>query len=210
MPQTFEDAQKESAEERPEDRGDIFSESTTVSSEESLVERFRDIRDILTIDGKEDVTVAPTEPSEGIEFPEFDIDLSELDTAGLLKTLITEQRDLLQVLIETQITSLERINTMTQFVSPATTITVSGADVTTEEDVATKVIQESVPTRKIFLRASPTNTSDIYLGDGQVEPQKGWVLRAGETLMIPMDYRNQDLYMASEETGQVIQLMGVF
>jgi len=214
MPTTFEEIQDEKASGEAERKdgkpGEIFAEIGDGDTFESLREKYDDLEDFLTSfprRGQEPSDpIPPVGETPGIEFPEFDFDIDQANQTQLLRAMT----ELTQVMSNAQVAMLDRLNTIAQFTRPEEVVTVSGANVNTEADTPTEVISQSVDTRKIYLRASPNNIDDIYLGDDQVEPQKGWVLRPGETLMIRLNFVQQSLYMASETENQVIQILGVF
>lgn len=195
MPRTFEEAQEEKAEERAEEG--YFSESPIRFQGSDLLGRFRDFVDDL-VPFPEPGQI-PDLPGGGDGLPGIDIDIDQ-----------ASQRELLALIAQAQLFALQRLNTITQFVSPPSTVTVSGTNVIDDADEPQQVIEQSVPTRLLHIRADPENTEDIYFGDSDVEPQSGFVLRPGEARLMQIDYRNESLYMASESEDQVVQLLGVF
>lgn len=199
MPKTFEEAQEEEAEERGE-VGEIFQESPLKFEGLGLIERFEQVESFLRSFPRDrpDIPEPPGAPGTGDGLPDIDIDLEEVS-----------QKQLLALLIQVQLSQTQRLNQILQYVSPPTTITVSGIEVLDDADEAHQIIPQSVPTRRIYIRADPQNTAHIWIGDDQVEPQSGFQLRKGEWMSPEIDYRNVPLYATSEEDDQLVQLLGV-
>jgi hypothetical protein len=90
---------------------------------------------------------------------------------------------------------------------------VSGTNAVSVPNNAEPVIPESdqqmVPTRTIFIRANRNNDEPIAFGDDGVAPQSGFVLESGESITIDLDLREAQLWMASEERGQQVHLLGM-
>lgn len=201
MARTFEQAKEEKAVEQGEQRpnfegGDWFPEVSGGEIDGSLLaERFEGITDILRGFPGE----VPGEAPDRVQVP----DLEGLDTPGLLRVIA-------QTLIETLNQQIDIAN----FVSPPSTITVSGTTSIDDDNEAQLVVPSSsgsnIPTRVLFIRNDPSNSDSIYFGDNQVQPQDGFVLEIGEWRAIPLNLAEDDFYMASETENQVVQLLGVF
>lgn len=156
-----------------------------------------------------------TQPDQEVEAPEVDIpsqpdvDLSDLGNQELLRVIA----ETVQVQSNTQISMLSTLFDIFASVRGTRNITIIGAEITDQADVAEEVIseespQDSVLTRKLFVRASNGNTSPIAFGDDQINPQSAFVLNKGEAIELDVDIGRLNLYMASEESGQEVQLLG--
>lgn len=204
MPRTFENAVRERAEERGEEipsfeRGEWFPEVSGELDGDLLAERFADIVDILrAVPGEGPVVPAPDVPDR-VGAP----DLEGLNETGLL-----------QVIAQTLIEQLNVQIDVANAVEPPTAITVSGTNAIDQAEEAELVVPQSdssnIPTRTLFIRNDINNSSSIFFGDDEVQPQDGFVLVVGEWISIPFDLRQNQLWMASEEADQVVQLLGVF
>lgn len=175
---------------------------------EQLSEVASKVRDILGINprfiqpgtegprGREPITRRPTSP------PTLDIDLSELDQRGLLEVIA-------RILIAQTSASFD----IADAVEPFRGISVSGTNVIEEDDEAEEVVPGSsgsnIPTRLLMMKASDNNNAPIFIGDDDIEPNNGWKLERGQSLTISTDLREATLYMASEEDGQLIELLGL-
>jgi hypothetical protein len=106
------------------------------------------------------------------------------------------------------------LNDIAVAVEPFSNITVSGTNSISEPDAAEPVIpnsdEQEIKVRKLFMRSSPDNDEAIWVGDDNVNPENGFVLRKGESKTIHMDSREEVLYMASKDSGNEVQLLGVF
>jgi hypothetical protein len=96
---------------------------------------------------------------------------------------------------------------------PFSRITVSGTNEIQNVDTAEPVVPDSdnieIPTRLLMVKSSDTNTDEIAFGDDETEPSSGFVLAPGESISINVDLRDEALFMASESTGQVVELLGM-
>lgn len=135
----------------------------------------------------------------------IDVNLSQLDQL--------DTRGLMEVLVRVNVAQLAAQFDIADAVEPFTTITVSGTNAIEDADTAEVAVPESddqqIPTRVLFVRASPDNDNKIYFGDDGVQPNSGFVLRPGEFIVYETDLRGEELYMASEEAGEVVQLLGM-
>lgn len=168
---------------------------------EEQVESIRDISEVVP----DDLIPGDEPPDFGRErpgSPGFDIDLGELDNRGLL-----------EVQARAMITMVAALFDVADAVEPMSTITVSGTNAIRVAYNAEPVIPESdqqmVPTRTIFIRSDRDNGEPIAFGDDAVSPQSGFVLESGESITIELDLRNTQLWMASEEAGQQVHLLGM-
>lgn len=96
---------------------------------------------------------------------------------------------------------------------PYSAITVSGTNSIEEADSPELVVPDSedteVPTRTLFVRASTSNKADIFIGDDEVAPSSGYRLGKGEGERIDVNLVDEQLYMASRNAGQSVELLGV-
>lgn len=150
-----------------------------------------------------DIQMPDLENLEDIPFEE----LSDLQLLGIIAQMS-------KVTSQLQVTQLKTLIDIANAVEPNTNITVSGTNTIDDANTTQPVVPESdnqnIPTRKLIMKASTDNNKKIYIGDDDVKPDSGFVLDAGDTREISTDLRGEELYMASEEAGQEIQLMGVF
>lgn len=152
----------------------------------------------------------------GSQFEGVEGDLANLDQSGLLLDIARSNRVILQ-----SMTSLLQINTellSAQFdtlesVEPYRQITVSGVNIIENENETVPVVPESedidIPSRTLFIKASTNNKGEITIGDDEVEPQNGWILRAGEYIVIDDDLSAEVMYMAGNREGDAVELLGV-
>jgi hypothetical protein len=139
------------------------------------------------------------------------------DVAGLLQILISliqSQNSVLGVIANTQVSQLQNLVTVAQNISPNTLVTVTGREVISQSGEPQLIIPQSdqtdIPTRELYVRADSQNTSNIAIGDDAVDPDDGFFLKPGEYERIGVDFREQQLYMASEEAGDAVRLLGLF
>lgn len=144
-------------------------------------------------------------PDIGGRRGQFDLDfgdLSQLDNGGLL-----------EVIARVNIAQLASLFDIADSVEPFQSITVSGTNIIDQPDVAEPVVPESdeelIPTRTLFIKADENNSKRVYFGDDQVDPDSGFALERGESITLDTDLRAEELYMASEDSGQQIQLLGM-
>lgn len=209
MPESYEEATEERA---GEDLGDPepeeeFEPDLRTTSLEELFESVEDITEVVP---------DWLRPEEGI--PETDVpDVGgrrgqlgfDLNISGLSQM---DTRGLLEVMARVNIAQLATMMDIADNIEPFSTITVSGTNAidnaNTEQPVVPQSDTEAIPTRTLFIRASPRNNKPIYFGDDEVQPNSGFVLRAGEFIIWETDLRGEELWMASESDGQIVQLMG--
>lgn len=109
---------------------------------------------------------------------------------------------------------LEALYDILAAVEPFRAITVSGineieADETNEVvPVIPRSDEETIPTRKLFIKASDSNSDLIVMGDNDIQPANGWFLEKGESIGIEFDLREATLYMVGEP-GDQVELLGV-
>lgn len=134
-----------------------------------------------------------------------DIDVSDLD--GL------SDAGLLEVIARVNIAQLAALFDIADAVEPFQNITVSGINAIDDADTAEPVVPESdeeqIPTRTLMVRADRENKAKIYFGDDEVSPDSGFALEAGEYIWIETDLRAEELYMASVNEGETVQLLGL-
>jgi len=144
-------------------------------------------------------------------------DLSNASTNAILTNIagtLHIATSYMQVQSEAQINQLSALASIMQAVQAPSSITVSGSNAINKTDEAEAVIpqskSQSIPTRTLFIRADPDNTDDLYFGDDTIQPDNGWMLHPGESIIIDFDLRDSVLYYASSTTGQAVDLIGVF
>lgn len=210
MVKTFEEATEEEQQEREETehhRGLEESLGGEADFEfqrpniEDATERIRDISRVVPDDLIPGGEVPDFDRQRGTE-PGYDIDLSRLD-----------QRGLLEIQARVMISSLAALFDIADAVEPVSTVTVSGSNAISVAYNAEPVIPESdqqmVPTRTIFVRADRNNDEPIAFGDDGVSPESGFILESGESITIDLDLRETQLWMASDESGQEVHLLGM-
>lgn len=206
-----------------EDIRDVLIPSIAKPFPDAVEER-KNRREDRIIDLRSELSVM-LQGLSGTDLSEADEILSELNDIDYTQLGQTESMRLMaqsnaliatqmRALIETFTSSLVFLDDIATAVEPAAGITVSGSNDTSDPGVPEPVIPQSdsntIPTRNLFIRASDTNSENIYFGDDAVSPSDGFMLRPGESHSISLDFRDSVLYMASSEEGQEIQLMGVF
>lgn len=129
------------------------------------------------------------------------------DLAGM------NQEALLKVIARVSIAQIAALFDIADAVEPFSTITVSGTNATSDagnpEVVVPQSKNQNVPTRTIMIRADRNNNHPIYIGDDKVQPYSGFVLEAGEFIVIETDLRGEELYMSSDPAGQQVNLLGM-
>lgn len=116
--------------------------------------------------------------------------------------------------VRTQIEQQAALLTILENVSPASTITVSGIVNIEEPETPQPVVPDSddkeIPTRQLIVKAHPNNSDPIYFGDSEVEPEAGFILERGEVQTIDLSLKKNALYMAAEDTGNSVSVIGWF
>jgi len=124
------------------------------------------------------------------------------------------QQQLLAVIAQVQILQLQSINDMADYLQPGRSITVSGTNAINSSDVPQVVVPQSdqtnIPTKVLYIESDPDNTYDIYIGDDAVAPSSGFVLGPGDSMDVKIDLRNDQLYMACVESGEQVDLLGLY
>lgn len=207
---TFEEATEQQQEEQEETEHHreweehLGGEAEFTFRTPDLRERAENIADISQV-VPDDLIPGSESPDFGRERPEtpgFDIDLGQLDNRGLL-----------EVQARAMITMLTAMFDVADAVEPMSTVTVSGTNAISVPYNPEPVIPESdrqmVPTRTIFIRADRNNGEPIAFGDDGVAPQSGFILESGESITIDLDLRNTQIWMAADERGQQVHLLGM-
>lgn len=146
-----------------------------------------------------------------------DVDLADLSQTELL-TLVVRLLSLMSRMrvadLSIQTTQTEALLDIATSVEPSRAITVTGVNVIEDADTPEPLIPQSdktdIPTRVLRIRADPLNDKPIAIGDDEIDPDEGWYLKPGESDQISIDFRRTQLYMASEEDGQSVRLLGLF
>jgi len=144
----------------------------------------------------------------------YQADLETLDDLNILRFIAEAMRvQTLQNKISLDQESAISIflNDIATAVEPPTDIVVSGTVDVEEADIPQEVLEnlDQVRTRMLIMKANPLNDKPIYFGDDEVEPEDGFVLVPGEKIELPISYRDAHIYMASEERGASLQLLGL-
>lgn len=210
MPETYDEAvekkrRKERKEEAAKYGGEFDAESSIDFDGELLEEKWQKLMSFLV----------PPQVGEGPEVGDEKLrnkrDLSNVIDVNLDKL---NNAELLSVIAKSNIAQLQALFDIATAVESPTAITVSGSEIITEKEQPKRVVPQSgsgeVPTRTLFIRSSTENTDKIAFGDDQVQPTGGFILAPGESITIPIDLRESDLYMASDSQDQVVNLLGVF
>lgn len=132
----------------------------------------------------------------------------------LIASFLQTQNQLLGVVANTSVTQLENLISIANDVRPATLVTVSGREIIDDADVPQPVIPDSdktdIPTKTVFIRADPDNDNPIVIGDDEVDPNDGFILQPGEAQEVRIDFRDDQLFMAADEAGEAVRLLGLF
>lgn len=190
----------------PDGEGEFYSVAPAEFTGLSLEERWSAVKTFIQ---------SGIEPEGELDAPEVDIpdqpdiDLSDLGNQELLRVIA----ETLQVQSNTQISMLSTLFDIYASVRGTRNITIIGAEITDQADIPQEVISQGSPsdsvlTRKLLIRASNDNDSPIAFGDDQINPQSAFVLNKGEAIELDVDIGRLSLYMASEEAGQEVQLLG--
>lgn len=147
-----------------------------------------------------------------------DIQLEAIEEEiGLLQVIAESSRmsaSILGVMLENQVDTLLELSYIREAVEPNFNLNVSGVAATEEPGEPVPVIPDSddrsFNVRRLFVRAMPYNSYPLYFGDDGVSPQSGFILQPGEYIILNIDFRDTTIYMASEESGQEVGIMGVF
>lgn len=237
-PKTFEEARREFTKRR-EERGEepLFSEDTDIDEVvEDLEERYDDVITFLksspeTLSKLGFRSISTPEQRIGTTVGPLRLRLSELE--GILDDLASDLQDAesqidilrniaqsnlfiaqrMSVISSTQVEMLDAVFNILGSLEPFSRITVSGTNEIQNVDTAEPVVPDSdnieIPTRLLMVKSSDTNTDEIAFGDDETEPSSGFVLAPGESISINVDLRDEALFMASESTGQVVELLGM-
>lgn len=215
MPIDYDEAVKEKQKETPEAEEHLrgfVNYAQEVDSEfdgETLEEVGERVRDLLGVNPEFIQAGAelpranqPIQRRPG-QLPNFNFDLSELD-----------QRDLMEVIARILIAQVAAIFDIADAVEPLRGVSVSGTNALENANQAEEVVPGSsgrnVPTRALFLKASDDNNVPIYIGDDAIEPENGWKLDRGQSIVLETDLREATLFMAADEDGQEIEILGLF
>lgn len=142
--------------------------------------------------------------------------LSELDNRGLLVVIAQSVRSLAAVAGQQALVNIDQLEAQYDLLTalePHRGITVSGVNSIQQSGVVQPVVPESeritIPTRTLMMKASNSNTEPIAFGDDDVEPANGFILTPGENIVISIDLRAVNLFMASDNSGDEVQLLGL-
>lgn len=213
MPKSYEEAQEEKNEEEhaagheEDSPSRIAGEVDDEFEGDSLEEMLNEIEDISTTVPewlRPERSQIPEEPSRRRpgDMPDFGFGIGELDELGLL-----------EVIARIQIAQLSSLFDIAAAVEPLKGIVISGTNAISSAETAEPVVPESdetdIATRRLFLKASDDNNKDIYFGDDEVAPETGFSLAPGEGIELDIDLRLQVLWMASADSGQQVDIIGL-
>lgn len=137
-----------------------------------------------------------------------DADLQQTQVE-LLQTITS----LLNSILSSNVSQLSTMNSVLNSVEPALSITASGNNVVEDADVPEPLVPNSdsttVPTKTLYVRAAASNTAPIAIGDDSTDPDTAFFLERGEDMTLNIDLRDQTLYMASSEAGNVVKILGM-
>lgn len=140
-------------------------------------------------------------------------EMSQLELLGVIAESVRNSALTNQVILEQQISMLSVMNDVARAVEPSPGVSVSGTNSISDAGVPEPVIANSddqeIPTRRLWIRASADNSVGIYLGDDDVEPENGYILKPGEGITVNVNFRDSLIWMAAEEKGAEVQLFGV-
>lgn len=146
-----------------------------------------------------------------------DVDLGGLGQAELLQVIAQTLRTMLKTttaLAENDVQKTTLLEGIRESVETSYQIVVSGVNSIDTPNAPQPVVPDSddrdFPIRTLYMRADPSNSRSIYIGDDAVAPSAGFVLRPGEWITVEIDYRDTELYMASVERGAEVGIMGMF
>lgn len=147
-----------------------------------------------------------------------DVNLSGLDVEDLLRLLIrltVAQFRINRVIAVSNVAQTDTIFNIADYTSPFSSITVSGINSISNSSGDPEVVvpqsdSQDVATKNLFMRASRDNDEPIAIGDSKVSPSSGFLLYPGEYKALSVDLREQVLWMAADDSGQVVELLGVF
>lgn len=141
--------------------------------------------------------------------------LGDLGQTALLQAQVKTLRSMLTLMLQrsqSDVVRLEALFDILSAVEPLSNITVSGRNAIEQAGVPQPVVPQSdntlIFTKTLYIRSSVSNNQDIAFGDDEVSPQNGFVLKPGEYINYPIDLRNGVLYMASQEDGATVQILG--
>lgn len=161
---------------------------------------------------------------EDLSIEDFRRSLNDLFEADLENA---NRLELLQVLAQASVvqtgiqlaglqSNIEQIAELVQIregTRPSINITISGTSVIETPNASQPVIPDSddqnYDVTTLYIRSYPSNTEPIYFGDDGVVPESGFVLERGESIKVDMDFNDTEIYMASEEEGAQVGIMGV-
>lgn len=119
----------------------------------------------------------------------------------------------LKIMSRLQLATSVGISDMLSAVSPVSDITVSGSNVISTASAVEPVVPQSdtenIPTKLLFLKADARNTDAIAIGDDQISPSAGYILKRGDDIMIEADLRGEEFYMSSSQANQTIHILGM-
>lgn len=219
MAKTLEAALKEKQRELPEEEEHLeglvnYAEEHGMEFDgETLEEKFEELIDISVVPpdflskAEQDRSFprrqTPDVPSFGVDFDGIE---AILEGGNQVEILAAIGRILLAMFATTV--------DIADDVAPGSRITVSGTNSIDNADSAQPVVPESdselIPTRWLYIKADSDNEDEIAFGDDGVQPANGFVLRPGESIYLEVDIREEEYYMASGTSGELVQLLGGF
>lgn len=136
--------------------------------------------------------------------------------SDLMVRMASQQQSILTVNQDVQQVSranFEVNRRILQNAKPFQLVTVSGINevenANNPEPVVPNSDETQIPTRELMIKSSRSNSEKIWFGDDETTPNSGFSLSPGEGTSVEIDLREQQLYMASTEAAQVVELLGV-
>jgi len=144
----------------------------------------------------------------------FDVQLGQASEAELLRFIAEALRAMTlqnKVMLDQGSAASVFLNDIATAVESATDITLSGTNDIDDQDEPQRLLSSGrrATTRQLIIRCDPENEFPVYFGDDDVNPGDGFMLRPGEWIKLNVNYRDSLLYMASEEKGQTVHVLGV-
>jgi len=138
----------------------------------------------------------------------------ETDPRDLIRLIPgADEAELLEIIARVNVANFITNLDIADYLSPLSDITVSGTNAISSANQPEPVVPNSdsvdIPTRKIFIKANTNNKKPIAFGDDQSDPDSGFILGPGESIVVGLDLRGEPIYMSSERSGQEIEVLGM-
>lgn len=197
-----EEEYEEQADEHTPDDGEYWQLANQEFDGETLEEKWDELMSILALpEAERDISIPePPSPGDGADqFPDVDLE-------GKSAT------ELLRVVAEILLTQLETQFEIQQNTSPATAIVASGEEVTDNPEEVEELLSssgEGFATSQVILKAPASNTDSVVIGPSGLDVNRSLELTKGDSVVLDIDLGSQSLFYASEEAGQVLQILAL-